>query len=101
MPDIVMTTSMRVPFLVLPITYLASGNMPDVQSEYPLCRRSFSSATTWSSGNEMAYIIIYYIAWEFFFRGFLLFPLAKRFGGMNAVLIQTISSCLVQRKTRG
>jgi membrane protease YdiL (CAAX protease family) len=68
--------------------------MPDVRSEYPLSRILFAhrDLVLWY---EAAYVLFYYIAWEFFFRGFLLFPLAKRFGGMNAVLIQTISSCLV------
>lgn len=81
------------PLLVIPLTFVASG-MPDVRSEYPLSRILFAhrDLVLWY---EAAYVLFYYIAWEFFFRGFLLFPLAERFGGMNAVLIQTISSCLV------
>jgi membrane protease YdiL (CAAX protease family) len=82
-----------VPLLVVPLAFFASG-MPDVKNEYPLSKALFAhhNLIFWY---EMAYIVIYYIAWEFFFRGFLLFPLAERFGGINAVLIQTISSCLV------
>ncbi|HAS54041.1 MAG: hypothetical protein A2X56_07375 [Nitrospirae bacterium GWC2_57_13] len=81
------------PLLVIPLTFIASG-MPDVRSEYPLSKTLFAhrDLVLWY---EAAYVLVYYIAWEFFFRGFLLFPLAERFGGMNAVLIQTISSCLV------
>ena len=44
---------------------------------------------------EIAYVLLYYIAWEFFFRGFILFGLKTKFGAINAILIQTISSCLV------
>lgn len=82
-----------VPLLVIPLTFVASG-MPGVRSEYPLSRILFAhrDLVLWY---EAAYVLFYYSAWEFFFRGFLLFPLAERFGGMNAVLIQTISSCLV------
>jgi membrane protease YdiL (CAAX protease family) len=82
-----------IPLLVIPLTFVASG-MPGVRSEYPLSRILFAhrDLVLWY---EAAYVLFYYIAWEFFFRGFLLFPLAERFGGMNAVLIQTISSCLV------
>jgi membrane protease YdiL (CAAX protease family) len=44
---------------------------------------------------ETAYVLLYYLAWEFFFRGFMLFPLARVFGGVNAILIQIIPSCLI------
>ncbi len=81
------------PLVVVPLSFVASG-MPDVRGEYPLSRILFAhrDLVFWY---EAAYVLFYYIAWEFFFRGFLLFPLAERFGGMNAVLIQTISSCLI------
>lgn len=81
------------PLLVLPLAYLASGT-PDVQREYPLAKALFTrhDLIVWYEG---AYVIFYYIAWEFYFRGFLLFPLADRFGGAAAVCIQTVSSCLV------
>jgi membrane protease YdiL (CAAX protease family) len=37
---------------------------------------------------------LYYIGWEFFFRGFMLFGLRKRFGDLYAVLIQTLPSAI-------
>jgi membrane protease YdiL (CAAX protease family) len=43
----------------------------------------------------LAYVVLYYVAWEFYFRGYLLFSLKKDFGALSAVLIQTISSCLI------
>ena len=44
---------------------------------------------------EAAYVLLYYTAWEFYFRGFLLFSLKDRFGAMEAVIIQTVPSCLI------
>ena len=38
--------------------------------------------------------IFFYTAWEFFFRGFMLFGLRKHVGDWLAVCIQTIPSCL-------
>lgn len=38
--------------------------------------------------------LLFYTAWEFFFRGFLLFGLQKDFGIWAAICIQTIPSCL-------
>lgn len=82
-----------IPLLVVPFIYLAS-TMPDVRAEYPLAKILLRrhDLIFWY---ELAYLIFYYIAWEFFFRGFLLFGLKDRLGSFNAILIQTISSCLV------
>lgn len=82
-----------IPLLIVPFTYSGS-RMPDIQNEYPMARILLERHDLILS-YELAYIIFYYIAWEFFFRGFLLFGLKDRFGAMNAILIQTISSCLV------
>ncbi|UCF30776.1 MAG: CPBP family intramembrane metalloprotease [bacterium] len=81
------------PFIIIPIAYLSS-RMPEIRAEYPMARILFhrSDLVLWY---ELAYVLIYYTAWEFFFRGFLLFSLEKVFGGFNAVLVQTISSSLV------
>jgi len=79
--------------LVVPLIYIGS-KMPDVCAEYPLAKILLTrhDLIYWY---EAFYVIFYYFSWEFFFRGFLLFGLKDRFGGLNAVLIQTISSCLV------
>ena len=82
-----------IPVLVIPLIYISS-KMPDVRAEYPLAK-SLLSDQSHLLVYELGYIIFYYIAWEFFFRGFLLFGLKERFGAVNAILIQTISSCLV------
>ncbi len=80
-------------FLVIPLIYIGS-KMPDVRSEYPLAKILLTRPDLIFC-YESVYVVFYYFAWEFFFRGFLLFGLKERFGGLNAVLIQTISSCLV------
>jgi membrane protease YdiL (CAAX protease family) len=82
-----------IPFIVLPIIYFAA-DMPELRSEYPLAKILLQDHS-WILTYELSYICFYYIAWEFFFRGFLLFGLLPKFGAMNAVLIQTISSCLI------
>jgi len=80
-------------FLIIPIAYFGSF-MPDVQKEYPMAKILLQRHDL-IFYYETAYILFYYIAWEFFFRGFLLFGLKERFGAFNAILIQTISSTLV------
>ncbi len=85
--------AVTIPFLVVPVLFAAS-RLPEVRHEYPLARVLFQrhDLVVWY---ELAYILFYYVAWEFFFRGFLLFGLKERFGTMNAVIIQIIPSCLI------
>lgn len=87
------TLLITIPLLVIPLMYLAS-KMPDVRAEYPLLKMLMfrHDLIFW---HEAAYVLFYYSAWEFYFRGFLLFGLKARFGNMNAILIQTVSSCLI------
>lgn len=87
------SVAITVPLIILPIAFIASG-MPGIVAEYPLARVLLSrpDLVIW---HELAYVLIYYTAWEFYFRGFLLFSLESTFGGVNAILIQTISSTLI------
>lgn len=82
-----------IPLLVVPLIFIAS-KMPDLRSEYPLAKSLLSNQSSLFV-YESAYVFFYYVAWEFFFRGFLLFGLRERYGDVGAILIQTISSCLV------
>ncbi|MCL5992121.1 MAG: CPBP family glutamic-type intramembrane protease [Bacteroidetes bacterium] len=82
-----------IPFIIIPFTY-SGTRMSDIQNVYPMARVLLDRHDLILQ-YELVYIIFYYIAWEFFFRGFLLFGLKDRFGAMNAILIQTISSCLI------
>jgi membrane protease YdiL (CAAX protease family) len=86
-------TLIVIPVLVIPLIYISS-KIPDIRMEYPLAKSLLSDQSNLLL-YQSAYIIFYYIGWEFFFRGFLLFGLKGRFGEINAILIQTISSCLL------
>jgi len=79
---------------VIAVVLYFTSQMPDVRSEYPLAKSLIQNQSHLLL-YEVAYVVFYYIAWEFYFRGFLLFGLKDRFGVINAILIQTISSCLV------
>ena len=81
-----------VPLLAGALYFLTDD--PNLRAEYPLAKilHEKRELIVWY---ELSYVVFYYIAWEFFFRGFLIFGLKDRFGSFNAVLIQTISSCLI------
>jgi membrane protease YdiL (CAAX protease family) len=66
---------------------------PGFQREYPLTKLAGLSTTTWILW-ELTYLV-YYIPWECFFRGTLLFGLRERFGTAGALGFQTAVSCLV------
>jgi membrane protease YdiL (CAAX protease family) len=79
--------------LIAIILYFGTDS-PDVRGEYPLSKALHTHRDLiWSY--QLAYVLFYYVAWEFYFRGFMLFGLKDRFGGFNAILIQTIASCLI------
>jgi membrane protease YdiL (CAAX protease family) len=82
-----------VPFIVAPLIFLGS-RFPDLQAEYPLAKILLQRHDLVFL-YEAVYVLVYYFAWEFFFRGFLLFGLRERYGDMAAVMIQTVSSCLI------
>lgn len=78
--------------VLTPVLYLGSFD-PEVQREYPLSR--FAGCATdlfvlW----ELSYLV-YYIAWEYFFRGFTLFLLEERWGAGAALLYQIVPSTLL------
>jgi len=90
-------TGLKILAFLIPVIFVAiyfAADMPDVRSEYPLAK-SLLHDRSHIAFYELAYVLLYYIAWEFYFRGVLLFGLKDRFGALNAILIQTISSCLV------
>lgn len=89
----VRVVALALPLIVTPLMWLAART-PDIAAEYPMLRRLFQEPDLfWRY--EIAYVLLYYTAWEFYFRGFLLFTLAREMGATNAILIQTISSCLI------
>jgi membrane protease YdiL (CAAX protease family) len=75
-------------FLLLP-----ASRLPAFLSEYPLFRQA---------GERISILILYelcygfyYLAWEFFFRGYMLFGMKDIVGSGNSILIQTIPSTLM------
>lgn len=78
--------------IILLLMYVGSGT-ESVQQEYPLAK-SIVNHTNYIIIIEIVYLI-YYISWEFLFRGFMLFGLEKKYGGLFAILIQTIPSTIV------
>lgn len=81
-----------IPIIVV-VLYFGTDS-PDVRTEYPLAK-SLHTQREMIIWYHLAYVLLYYVAWEFFFRGFLLFGMKDRFGVLNAILIQTVSSCLI------
>ncbi len=79
--------------VILPVAWMGA-RLPEVQAEYPLWK-GVPVAPGLAVVYYLAYAGLYYTAWEFYFRGYLLFGLAGRFGAFNAVLLQTIPSVLL------
>jgi len=78
---------------VMMVLTLPSSRMESFTAEYPLYKGAGASPFIF-----MAYSLLYltyYIGWEFFFRGYMQFGLATRLGDGNAILIQTLASCLL------
>jgi len=72
---------------------LSSSRMESFTAEYPLYKGAGASPSYF-----MVYSLLYltyYLGWEFFFRGYMQFGLATRLGDWNAILVQTLASCLL------
>lgn len=75
------------------ILLIPSSGMEEMKSFYPLDREATRSATAFIR-LELLRGLFFYTAWEFFFRGFMLFGLRKYLGDWVAICIQTVPSCL-------
>lgn len=79
-------------FVVVAPVLLMASRIPSVQSYYPQYGQVRVEPRLWAP------LILsygcYFFAWEFFFRGFLLFALARRFGAY-AIVFQTVPFCLM------
>ncbi|MBA7467231.1 hypothetical protein ES705_04154 [subsurface metagenome] len=82
-----------IPLIVTPIIILAS-HMPQVRAEYPLSKLVQDNASVFLL-YEFSYVLLYYVGWEFFFRGYMLFGLREKFGDAYAILLQVIPSALL------
>ncbi len=73
--------------LMIPVLLFAS-RLETFQKTYPLFGQAGRSLRGFLT--VQAYFGGYWFAWEFFFRGFMLFGLARRYGAPTAILIQAI-----------
>lgn len=73
--------------LMIPVVFLAVKLHPPFLAKYPFSKVVGNSLLAFSL-YQLAYGV-YMFSWEFFFRGFMLFGLEKRFGNYS-ILIQTI-----------
>ena len=82
--------------IALPIllwaAYVGSSDSA-MQAEYPLAKSTMGHLQLFLI--VQVFYLIYYLGWEFLFRGLMLFGLEKRFGAITAILIQTIPSAIV------
>jgi membrane protease YdiL (CAAX protease family) len=79
-----------------PVALLAAlvGSMdPAMRAEYPLAKSTVHHVELFLIVE--GFYLVYYLAWEFFFRGFMLFGLEKPYGMVLAILVQTIPSAIV------
>ena len=75
-------------FLAIGMVVFVSYLSPDMRRAYPLMREARESLTALAR-YELS-LGWYMLGWEFFFRGFLLFGLAKRGDVRLAILVQAI-----------
>jgi hypothetical protein len=73
-----------------------SSNDPRLKDHYPFSKKACKSTATFVL-YEASYLFLYYVAWEFAFRGFFLFSIAgmasdSKPGILTAILVQTIVS---------
>lgn len=78
--------------IFLVAAYAASKD-PQVLSKFPINPLAGSTPAMFAL-HAITYGL-FYVGWEFYFRGFLLFGLRDSLGAANAVLIQTMASALL------
>ena len=72
----------------------SAGGMEDFRAEYPMAKLSVESGSRFVI-YQLAYGLLYYVAWEAFFRGFLQMGLRPHIGDLPAILVQTAASTLL------
>jgi membrane protease YdiL (CAAX protease family) len=79
------------PIFVL-AAYLGSGDQ-QLQAKFPINPQAGASAAMFAM-HAITYLL-YYVGWEFYFRGFMLHGLRDSIGDANAVLVQVLASSLL------
>jgi membrane protease YdiL (CAAX protease family) len=81
----------------LPLAVLAGfigSRDPAMQKMYPFAKAACAGARTFA-GYELSYFVLYYLPWEFVFRGALFLPLIPAIGLIPALAVQTTISTLL------
>jgi len=82
--------------LSVPVALLSAfigSRDPVMQAQYPFSKQACESPARFVR-YEVAYIALYYLPWEFLYRGILFFPLIPAVGLVPALAIQTLISTL-------
>jgi len=86
------TNFILIPVIALALLYPASQT-PEMRSFYPFAKEAIDSPLAFMM-LEIPRGLFFYTAWEFFFRGFMLFGLRRYVGDWLAICIQVIPQCL-------
>jgi membrane protease YdiL (CAAX protease family) len=73
---------------------LLSRRDPDMRAMYPLAKAALADGRRLAV-YELSYLVLYYLPWEFVFRGALFLPLVPAIGLAPALAIQTFLSTLL------
>lgn len=85
---------------VVPLLAFTVLLSPDMKSTYPLVDLHANNAW-WQCVLYFASYVLYYIGWEFLFRGIMLFGTKERFGLLGAILVTTLISALIHTSVAG
>lgn len=87
---------LRVLVIALPVLLLVAyvGSLDSaIQAEYPFAKSAMRHVPLFLLVES--FYLLYYLGWEFLFRGFMLFGLEERYGAVLAILVQMIPSAIV------
>src|SRR5206468_570182 len=84
--------SILLPVICIALLYPAS-HRGEIRAFYPLEKHIGESVSNFLA-LQIPRLVLFYTAWEFFFRGYMLFGVRKYVGDWLAICIQTIPSCL-------
>lgn len=81
-------------FILISVLFVFPGSRTkEMTTAYPFDKSAGDSVWTFIRF-ELIRVMLFYTAWEFFFRGFMLFGLRDTVGDWLAICIQTVPSCL-------
>jgi membrane protease YdiL (CAAX protease family) len=82
--------------VMAPLLWIGSAD-PELMAEYPLPRLAYG-LTPWNPLLWELTYVVYYVGWEFAFRGVLQLGMEKRLGPVLAMLLQLLPSALIHMR---